>query len=98
MNIPFNTHLVYITLNDDKFYQLNSDFSKEEVDQEEVLTKLRMFDDSKQNVMVLHKAQFEHGKQYLLDKENPAGISIQAAEQYYKMDFITKSELYDYIY
>ena len=31
MKIPFNTHTIYVTLDDDKIYELKSDYTKVEV-------------------------------------------------------------------
>ncbi|MGR6017738.1 hypothetical protein ACT7CM_27190 [Bacillus paranthracis] len=76
MKIPFNTHTIYVTLDDDKIYELKSDYTKVEVS--------KIQNSSKENpVMVLHKSQFDFAKGYLLNKENPFKIDEEDAKTYH---------------
>lgn len=96
MKIPFESHTIYITLDDEKIYQLNPDYSKIEVNMKTVLTEERLLNGSSQPFMVIHKEQFQHGKSHLFSSENPNRISKETAELYYKMEFISKDELDSY--
>ncbi len=89
-NLPFKTHTIFITLDDEKTYKLNEDFSKEEVQE--------MPTPSRENpCMVIHKLQFNFAKNYLLNKENPFKISVEEANIYNKIGFISDKELSDFI-
>lgn len=96
MQIPFESHTVYITLDDDKMYQLYPDYSKTEVNINTVLTEERLLNGRNEPFMVIHKEQFQYGKSHLLSKENPNRISKETAEIYYKIGFISKDELDSY--
>ncbi|KMP71039.1 hypothetical protein TU62_29620 [Bacillus cereus] len=50
MKIPFNTHTIYITLDNGKIYELNSDYTKGEVPNIQNSSK-------EKPVMVLHKCR-----------------------------------------
>lgn len=81
--LPFETHSIYITI-DDKVYKLNKDFSKEEIkDIKEIPMPSR-----KNPCVLLHKSQFDFAKRYLL-----SSMSKQTAIIYNKMGFITDEEL-----
>lgn len=84
--LPFETHTIYITLDDDKIYKLNEDFSKEEV--QEIPQPSR-----KNPIVVTHKAQFDYAKYSLLNKMNPLKMSEDTARIYNKMGFISDLEL-----
>lgn len=72
----FNTHSIYITLDDDKIYKLNKDdLSRELVDRIPPLNK-------DNPVMVIHKKQFDYAKGYLMDGDNPFRISVDTARDY----------------
>ncbi|MEB9429784.1 hypothetical protein P4I83_32645 [Bacillus cereus] len=90
MKIPFNTHTIYVTLDDDKIYELKSDYTKVEVS--------KIQNSSKENpVMVLHKSQFDFAKGYLLNKENPFKIDEEYAKIYQQIGFISVEELNEFI-
>ncbi|PGR00823.1 hypothetical protein [Bacillus cereus] len=90
MKIPFNTHTIYVILDDGKIYELMSDYTKVEVP--------KIQNSSKENpVVVLQKSQFDFAKGYLLNKENPFKIDEQDAKIYHKIGFISVEELNDFI-
>jgi len=90
MILPFKTHTIYITLDDNKIYKLNKDFSKEEVE--------NIPYPSRQNpTLLMHKFQFEMAKFYLLNKSNPFKISVEIAQTYNKIGFLSDNELADFI-
>jgi len=87
MKIPFETHTIYITLDDAKIYELKSDFTKVEVQ--------KMKYSSKDNpVMGLHKKQFDLAKAWLLNNENPFKMDVETAVIYNRIGFISNEELY----
>lgn len=88
-NLPFETHTIYITLDDKKIYKLNEDFSKEEVKEIPMQTRENPY-------MVIHKSQFDMAKNHLLNKENPK-ISIEKAKLYNKIGFLSDKELSSFI-
>lgn len=94
MILPFDKVEIYITLDDDVFYRLNADFSKTEVNKEDILTEEYFHN---HRVMVLHKLQFEYGKSHLMDKNNPNRISHEAAKTYCQMGFITNEEYHHFV-
>ncbi|ALP91865.1 hypothetical protein ATN24_13965 [Clostridium butyricum] len=88
--LPFETHSIYITLDDKKIYKLNEDFSKEEVKE--------VPHPSKENPnIVMHKLQFDFAKDFLLNKENPLKMSVKTARLYNKIGFISDLELAKFI-
>ncbi|MDP4084749.1 MAG: hypothetical protein Q8934_09065 [Bacillota bacterium] len=90
MKLPFNTHTIYVTFDNDKIYELKSDYTKIGVQKIEC--------SSKENpVMVLHKNQFDYAKDYLLNKENPFKIDEETARIYNQIGFLTNEELNNYI-
>ena len=92
MQNPFETHKVYITLNNDKMYQLFPDFTKKEVDKKEVLNKADVNSRSKP-FMVIHNEQINCGKSYLLDKNKSTRNGAETALEYCKIGFLTKEEI-----
>ena len=88
-NRLFNTHTIFITIGD-KYYKLNrKDLKREEV------SELPM--SSKNNpIMVLHKVQFDMAKGYLLNIQNPFRISLDTAEIYNQIGFLTDEEFEAY--
>lgn len=94
MNLPFDTHKIYITLENNTFYELHSDFSKTEIDFNEIRKQL---EDRKNGIIVLHKSQFEYNKTNLLDKKFVGKLSDDLAKTYCRMGFITESELEDFL-
>lgn len=90
MKIPFNTHTIYVTLDDDKIYELKSDYTKVEVSKIQNPSR-------EKPVMVLYKSQFDCAKGYLLNKENPFKIDKEDAKIYYQIGFISVEELNDFI-
>ncbi len=86
----FNTHTIYITLDDDKSYKLNpKDLSKEIVN--------KIPHGSKENpIIIMHKKKFDIAKDYLMDINNPFRILIDEAEDYQRIGFITEKELEEY--
>jgi len=86
----FNTHSIYITLDDDKIYQLNKrDLAKELVSE--------IPQPSKENpIMVIHKSQFDMAKSYLMDINNPFRISVDTARDYRDIGFLSEQEFRDY--
>ncbi|UYX55908.1 hypothetical protein M3Y14_32275 (plasmid) [Bacillus thuringiensis] len=90
MKIPFNTHTIYVTLDDDKIYELKSNYTKVEVP--------KIQDPSREKpVMVLHKNQFDFAKGYLLNKENPFKIDKEDAKIYHQIGFISVEELNEFV-
>lgn len=84
--LNFKTHTIYITLDDNKLYKVNEDFSKEEVKE--------IPHPSKENpIHVLHKAQFDFAKSALLDNGNPFKMSMETAIIYNKLGFLSDLEL-----
>jgi hypothetical protein len=80
--LPFATHTIFITLNDDKIYRLNEDFSKIEVNE--------LPQSSRQNpIMVLHKEQFKMA--------NTERLSLEDVKIYNKIGFLTDEELAAFI-
>ncbi|MEM5680292.1 hypothetical protein AAHB46_12260 [Bacillus paranthracis] len=91
MKIPFNTHTIYVTLDDDKIYELKNDYTKVEVP--------KIQNSSKENpVMVLHKSQFDLAKGYLLNKENPFKIDEEDAKTYQQIGFISIEEFTNFLF
>lgn len=97
MLFPFKTHRIYITLDDEKMYQLHADFSKFEVNPEEIITEEALSNSRNQPFVVIHKEQFDHGKSILMNKKNPNRISKETAEIYCRIGFLTKEEVQNYI-
>lgn len=90
MKIPFNTHTIYVTLDDSKIYELKSDYTKIEVP--------KIQKSSEENpVMVLHKIQFDFAKGYLLSKENLFKIEEEDAKKFHQIGYISIEELNDFI-
>ncbi|WP_044648385.1 hypothetical protein [Paenibacillus terrae] len=89
-HLTFNTHTVYVTLDDEKFYKLNKhDLSREEVEKIPV--------PSKENpIMVMHKSQFDLAKGYLMDMRKPIKINLGTAEIYNQIGFLTDDEFVVY--
>lgn len=86
----FNTHTIYIRLDDDKIYKLNpKDLSKEVVNQ-------IPFPSKENPIMVLNKIQFDVAKGYLMNVNNPFRILVSEAEDYRTIGFITDEELGEY--
>ncbi|NCI20627.1 hypothetical protein EJM73_06600 [Clostridium botulinum] len=82
----FNTHTIYVIINE-KIYKLNrKDLSREEVNE---LPKNSM----ENPIMVLNKCQFDMAKVYLLNIQNPFRISLYTAELYNKIGFLSDDEL-----
>lgn len=89
MELPFNSHAIYITLDDDELYEVKSDFSKIKVD--DILVN-----QSKPSIL-LHKAQFEAAKGFLLDIENPFRLKNDDAKLFNKLGFLSDSDFNNYI-
>ncbi|AMM99582.1 hypothetical protein UP12_19430 (plasmid) [Bacillus pumilus] len=53
MKIPFKTHKIFVTLDDDKMYQLFADFSKKEVEKPKELTEILLTQSRKKPFMVV---------------------------------------------
>ncbi|WP_066415217.1 hypothetical protein [Sutcliffiella cohnii] len=88
--LPFNTHTIYFTLDDEKIFELKSDYTKVAVS--------AIKSPSKENpIMVLHKNQFDYAKVYLLDKRNPFKIDEETAKVFNHIGFISDEELTDFI-
>ena len=90
MKIPFNTHTIYVTLDDGKIYELKSDYTKVEVPKIQKSSKGKP-------VMVLHKSQFDSAKSYLLNKEKPFQIDEEDAKIHQQIGFISVEELNHFI-
>ncbi|GKS12929.1 hypothetical protein YDYSY3_39290 [Paenibacillus chitinolyticus] len=89
-HVIFNTHTIYVTLDDNKFYKLNKqDLSRELVDDVPSPSKA-------DPIIVLHKIQFDSAKGYLLAVDNPFRIDVETAEVYNKIGFLTDEEVLDY--
>ena len=90
MEIPFNTHTIYVTM-DDKNYELKGDYTKVEVS--------KIPSPSKENhpIMLLCKDQFDLAKGFLLNKENPFKMNKDDAKIYHQIGFITSEELNEFI-
>lgn len=88
-NMFFNTHTIFVII-DERIYKLNkNDLSREEVAEIPV--------PSKDNpIMVLHKTQFDLAKNYLMDVKNPFRINYDTAKLYNTIGFITDDELLNY--
>ncbi len=97
MRLPFDTHDIYISLDlfDPEggyadFYKLNSDFTKISVEKIPMPTTDKPF-------LVLHEDQFNGARPFLMNKQNPFKMDKDKAIIYYKIGFITKEELDNYI-
>ncbi|MBX8946001.1 hypothetical protein [Lysinibacillus sp. K60] len=90
MKIPFETHTIYITLDDAKIYELKSDFTKVEV-------KEMKYPSRENPIMGLHKKQFDFAKGWLLDKNNPFKMDVETAVIYNRIGFISNGEFNDFI-
>ncbi|MEK5071680.1 hypothetical protein [Sporosarcina sp. FSL K6-1508] len=90
MKIPFNTHTIYVTLDDDKFYELKSDYTKIEVPEFKIPSP-------ENQIVLIHKKQFDSVKANLLDKENPFKLDLETANIYYQIGFLSDSEFKDFI-
>lgn len=85
----FNTHEVYVVM-DEKIYKLNSkDLSKEEVPEFPKGTRIKP-------IMSLQKAQFDIAKGFMFNIQNHFRISEADAEIYNQIGFISDEELKDY--
>ncbi|RHW35876.1 hypothetical protein D1B33_12315 [Lysinibacillus yapensis] len=84
MAIPFDKYTIYITLDDDKIYELKEDFSKELVNEIKVSTP-------KKPTLLLHKQQLDYAKTHYM--ENSIKLDKETWTNYYKMGFITLMEL-----
>lgn len=95
MNIPFHTHRVFITLDDEKIYELENNFTKTEISKNEfeVITEAK----NSGPFLILHKKIFDFNKSYFLKKSNPHKIDKEAATTYNKIGFISDKELTDFI-
>ena len=85
LEIPFKTHAIFIILSDEKIYKLNENFTKQEV-------KIIPEPSRDSPIRVLHKSQFDCGKPFLLDKHNPYRISLETANIYNKIGFLSDEE------
>ncbi|WP_350303370.1 hypothetical protein [Bacillus pumilus] len=56
MKIPFKTHKIFVTLDDDKMYQLFADFSRKEVDKPKELTE-KLLTQSRKNPFMIVSGQ-----------------------------------------
>ena len=100
MGLPFQTHRIYITLEDNTFYELHSDYSKTVVDWKEIEKEiLNQYETTHilPPFFVMHKSQFGYVKACAMSKSNPNRMSEETAEIYYKMGFITKEEFENYL-
>lgn len=95
MNIPFHTHRIFITLDDEKIYELKTNYSKIEISKSESEALAEV--DNSRPVMILHKKIFDFNKSYFLDKSNPHKMDKEAATIYNKLGFINDKELTDFI-
>ncbi|MFS0815525.1 hypothetical protein ABC382_00955 [Lysinibacillus sp. 1P01SD] len=91
MNIEllFNNYDIYVTLDDNKLYKLNCDFSKVEVP----LLIEKDISNGKRPLMLLNKKQFDCNKKYLLNQKFPFKIDKNKAIFYHKIGFLNKEEL-----
>ncbi|UYZ39041.1 hypothetical protein OD350_28635 (plasmid) [Clostridium beijerinckii] len=88
--LPFGTHTIYITLDDDKIYKLNEDLSREEVQD--------IPQASRENpIVVMHKAQFDYAKGNKLNKFSDFKMSEEMAKIYNKIGFISDLELVKFL-
>lgn len=90
MKLPFKTHTIYITLDDENIYELQEDFSKVQVSNIRPATK-------EHPVMVINKNQFDRAKMYLFNPDNPFKIDKEAAIIYFQLGFINEKELKSYL-
>lgn len=97
MKIPFETHSIFITLDDEKMYQLFADFSKVEVNQKDILSEFKALHSSQNPYTVLHKKQFVHGKPYALDNTGENGLSEESAKIYHRIGFLSDEELQSFL-
>ena len=88
MKIPFSTYTIYVTFDDEKFYELKEDFTKEAVSKMKISTP-------KNPILVLHKHVFDYAKTFY--KENPITFDEETWNIYYKIGFITLDELNKFI-
>jgi len=95
MVLPFDTHEIYISIDrfDEEggyadYYKLKSDFTKISVEKIPMTTTL----------IVLNESQFLSAKSFLMNKQNPFQMSKDEAIIYYKIGFITKDELDNFIH
>ncbi|MEK3956082.1 MULTISPECIES: hypothetical protein [unclassified Psychrobacillus] len=97
MKMPFETHKILITLDDHKIYKLHADFSKTELNNEEVLTEESLMKSRKMPFILMHKSQFDYGKTTLMNRDNPQRMCKETAMLYYRIGFIGKEELEEYL-
>ncbi|MGI2295597.1 hypothetical protein [Paenibacillus sp. GXUN7292] len=88
-HLSFNTHTVYVTL-DDGIYKINrDDLSRESVQ--------HLPEPSKEKpIIVLHKSQFDMAKSYLMSIDNPLRMDLESAELYRIIGFLNNEEYESY--
>ena len=88
--LPFETHSIYVTLDDDKTYKVNSDFSKKEITEIPANSLYSM----------MHKLQFDACKNYLMDVSLPEQLRMTTdkAVLYNQLGFISDHELVTYVH
>jgi len=91
--MPDRERNIYIS-DGGKVYQLHKDYSQEEIDSEEFEAIKKRHPNS---TIVFNKDAFLQEKAILLNKNHPFSIRDEAAFAYYKMGFITKDELDEYV-
>lgn len=98
MVLPFDTHEIYISIDrfDEEggyadYYKLKSDFTKISVEKIPMTTRDKP-------LIVLDESQFLSAKSFLMNKQNPFQMSKDEAIIYYKIGFITKDELDNFIH
>ena len=81
-------------LDDGEIYQFNSDYSKTNIEKKD-FEEIKKLDP--RSIVVFDKELFLQEKLILLDKNNPNRMSEDSAIKHYKMGFITKKELEEYV-
>ncbi len=88
--LPFETHSIYVTLDDNITYKVNRDFSKTEFNEIP----------AKSIYCIMHKLQFDACKNKLMDVSLPEQLRLTTnkAVLYNQLGFITDHELFTYIH
>jgi len=91
--MPDRERNIYIS-DGGKVYRLHTDYSQEEIDEKEFEAIQQRNPNS---IVVFDKDRFLQEKDILLNKNHPFSIREEAAFAYFKMGFITKEELDEYV-
>ena len=87
--LPFETHTIYLTLDDDKIYRLNADFSRVVVESISVPSRTN-------SILVMHKKQLDINKRLLFDTKNLMRMSLEDAITYNMIGFVSDDELTEF--